>query len=766
MAMQEHQRATVERLKSKAQPHEPSRAPSALLDAALYQRWIDEIDLRRTWRTLWRWRGLIAAVTAFAAVLSIVVVESLTPVYTATTQIAIAPPQIPLFKADQQMVADLRGDSETVSTEVSIVRSRKIAQKTVLKLGLDSVPEFNPRPGLRQRVGAFIRDQNYIPLKSLDRFFPTQDDPEVGVDQKLNGVVDAVLDRLKVSNDGKSRVLTLSFPSTSPELAARIVNTIADFYITAQLDAKLDAAKRANLWLSDQVATLRQEVVASDEAAQKFRREHNLLRGQTSTITSQEISQVAAEAVTAHTKSLEAQSRLVQLQRSGLARGPAGLSTLPEVQQSQLIQNLSSQEAEASRRLADLLAHYGEKHPSVINLRAELSDIHRRLQSEMARVADSLRTEVANQQARENSLVAMLEKAKAAESRSNSDEVQLHELEREAEANKALYENFLQRFKETQSQTSFARADAEIISPAVTPADPTFPQKTVLIILSIMTGLVLGALLAMLSENMDVGLRSMEQVREILHLNPLGMIPTLAGEGKRSERQVLDHPLSSYSEALRTMQANIALSDIDSPQKTILITSSLPGEGKSTTALSLGHMMARDGQRTLLIDCDLRRPTLHKLSGANAGPGLVDLLLGRCDLSEIVQVNQESGLEIITAGNLPSVPPNLLASQRFQQLLKHMRQQYDIVLLDSAPVLAIADTRVLSSVADKTVFVVRWASTSRKVVAAALEQLQRAGCDLAGVVLTQVNVKGHAKDGFSDSVLYTGKLKHYYRSSS
>jgi capsular exopolysaccharide synthesis family protein len=224
--------------------------------------------------------------------------------------------------------------------------------------------------------------------------------------------------------------------------------------------------------------------------------------------------------------------------------------------------------------------------------------------------------------------------------------------------------------------------------------------------------------------------------------------------------------MSAYSEAFRTIQTNLLLSDVDARPKTVLITSSLPHEGKSTIALSLAQTMAREGQRVLLIDSDLRRPTVHKLSGTPSEPGLVDWLLEKCPLEAVVHVQSEGGLHIMPAGRLPSVPPHLLGSQRFRQALRQVGEHYDVVLLDSAPVLAIADTSVLAALADKTIFVMRWATTSRKVAASAVAQLHRAGADVAGAILAMVNVKSHAKDGFSDSVLYSGRLKHYYRDLS
>jgi capsular exopolysaccharide synthesis family protein len=360
----------------------------------------------------------------------------------------------------------------------------------------------------------------------------------------------------------------------------------------------------------------------------------------------------------------------------------------------------------------------------------------------------------------------MLDKMKGEAARSNRDEVELRDLDREAQANRTLYENFLQRFKETQGQDTFPQPDAAVISAAAVPLDPTSPQKVVITLLAAMTGLALGTLLALVCENRDVGVRSMEQVKALLGMHPLGLIPALPGVSKdrvRTGGEIRERPMSAYAEAIRTVYANFMLSDIDTTPKIVLVTSALPREGKSSTAAALAHAVAGQGARAVLVDCDLRHPTVHRMLHRRGANGLVDYLLGRAEPMDVIHRVTGTEIDVIPAGNVPETPPNLLGSRRFKAILQGLAEKYDMVILDSAPVLAVADTRVVSSFADKTIMVVRWATTSRKVAGSALEQLQAAGAQLAGVVLTQVDVKAHAKDGFADSGLYVGQLKHYYQ---
>lgn len=753
----------IERPEAELGPRTPRSPLGARSERSITSRVrIEDIDLRKMGQTILRWRVLVLSVVVACAIIGFAIVRSLTPIYTASTEVAVGPRETKVANL-VEVLSDLKGDAVTIATEIGVIHSRNIAQKTVFQLGLQTHPDFAaPSLGLRQRawnaiVAPFVSPESQLLFKA-----PAESDQE-----RLTRTIDIFLDRLKVSNDGKSRIITIAFQSRDPKLAAQVANTVADFYLVSQLDAKFDATRRANEWLSDRLAVLRQEVLASENLVETFRREHGLIRGQTSTITTQEVSQVAADLTAARAKRIEAQSRMAQVQKAGTRGGSnEDWNAVPEVLQNPLIQKLREQEAEAQRREADLLQQFGDKHPRVINVRGELASIRAKIAAEVGKIVDSLRSEVATQQAREASLSSALDRLKGEASQDNAAEVQMRDLDRTAQANRTLYENFLQRFKETQNQEKFAQPDAVILSMAQEPLAPSFPQRTVFVLLSILVGAIFGCLLALIVESRDVGIRSMEQVADLFKVTPLGMVPMVkrALRGQTTpDSEVLGRPTSAYSEAIRTLHTNLMLSDLDRLPKVVLVTSSIPAEGKSTIAASLGQMIARYGQKVVVVDCDLRRPRLHRILGMNGAPGLADWLLQNRQLSEIVQTEHSSGVHIVPAGRLPSTPPNLLNSGRFRSMLHSLRNHYDLVILDSAPVLSIADTRVLASLSDRVVFVTKWASTPRKVVATSLDYLLSAGAEIAGMVITQVNVRTHSKDGFSDSVLYAGTLKEYYR---
>jgi succinoglycan biosynthesis transport protein ExoP len=742
---------------------------------------LESVDIKRLWRAAWRWRGLVLWTTLALTALAVFIVFRLTPQYTASAQVLVGIQQVKIGKIEDllsQLKDNGNGNDEEIATEIGIVRSRGLAQKVVDKLHLDNDPEFNPALRPPSLISRLLAAQHIIP-QSWITALGTKETSTPGAD--MTKIIDNFEEKLKVSNDGHSRIITISFQSKNPITASQVANALADAYIVARLDARFEATKRANLWLADRLNSLRQEVQLSEDQVAKFRAANGLLQAQTPqmpgaqgmTLTMQEMSQVSAEAITAHTKYLEAQSRLAELQRSGVTKGGRATEaaikndSIMEVLQSPVIQNLRAQEADAARRAADLSAQFGDRYPSVINVRAELAQIRSNIQSQVARVIDSLRNEVATQQAREQSLNAMLVRMKADAARNGIAEVQLHDLERQAQADRTLYENFLTQYKETQSQDSFQQPDADIISRAVVPLLPSFPQKPVIILLSVLASLVVGVLLAAICENLDVAIRSMDQVRSLLKVHPLGMVPALGGvrrvAGNRPEHEVIDKPLSAYAEAIRGIHTNLMLADVDQRPRVVLVTSALPGEGKSTMTMSLAQMVARYGQRVIVIDGDLRRPAVHRLAGVSHKPGLIEWLINRNTLEEVIYSTGAGGIDVIPAGDQPQLPPNLLSSDRFRQLLRGLMERYDMIILDSAPVLAVSDTRVLATLAEQTLFVVRWASTSHKVAASAVRQLAEAGARIAGVALMAVDIKAHAKDGFTDSVLYSGRMREYYR---
>ncbi len=754
---------------------------------------IDPIEFARA---LWR-RKWVMLYAGFAVMLvAVMLIGALTPRYTATAYVEINPRQTRVVDFEA-VLSGLPADTATMETEIQILRSRKLAEKTVAKLGLERNPEFNP--GLRAESGfvglirsligaepvaepvaaepakattaentteSALRERSFLD-RALSYFGPKRRpaaSAETAVRDEREKVIDSFLQRLTVLPEGRSRVIAISVESENPRIAAAAANTLADFYIVAQLEAKFEATKRASAWLSERVFELRVEVDRAEQEVEAYRQRSGLIQGGSdATLASEQVSDLNRQFVTEGTKLAEAEARLRQVEQ--LLGQSSGIESMAEVLDSQVIRDLRRQEAEVERLVAELSTEFGDKHPRMINARAELRDLRTKVKIEVDKIVQGLRNEVAVARARSRSMGGSLENLKSEVGRLNASEVQLRAFEREASASRALLEQLLARSKETSSQEDFQQADASIVSEAAAPELPSFPKKTLLLLVSFVFASIASVAVAMVLEYLDLGFRSMDQIERQLGVAPLGLVPALKGIrsiGKSPQDYILENPTSAYGESVRSMHTNLLLSDLVKRPKVVLLTSALPNEGKTSMAVSLGRLQAQVGQRVVIVDCDVRQPSVHKALNMEPGPGLVQCLLGEAGVEDVIQQDPESGVFVLQAGGTPPNPPDLFDSIPMQKLLTTLARKYDLVILDSAPLLAVSDTLFLARLADKTVLIVRWVRTRRETVKLALNKLLDAKSDVAGVLLSMVDVKGHAQYGFSDSGAYHGKLTKYY----
>jgi len=505
-------------------------------------------------------------------------------------------------------------------------------------------------------------------------------------------------------------------------------------------------------------------VLASDQAVAAYREQNKIYASDAkgTQITTQQMGELNTQLIGASAERAQKEARLRQFQAS--AKSGTVAADAPEVLNSPLIGKLREQETEIIRREADLSARYGDRHPALINVRAELRDVRRQIGAEINKVIGTLAQEVEIARAREANLQANFQKLQQQANQTGNAEVKLRELDREAQANRTLYESFLARFKETAEQQDMQQPDARIIARADSPVDPSFPNKKLFIAMALLGSALVGIFLAIVIERLDNGFRSTEQVEQLTGLSGLGMVPAVPGRerlGCSPEDYLLKKPTSSFAESIRSVRTAILYSHVDQPPKAILVTSAVPEEGKSLLSLSLARSSAKAGQKVLLIDADLRRPKLTKLLKGNNDATLAELFAGQKTAEEVLNVDAESGLHFICGrAGMPN-PQDMLASQHMRDFVRSVSAHYDLVIIDSPPVFAASDSLVLSRIVDATVFVVRWEQTPRQVVIGALKQLQSVGGNIAGLVLSRVNVKKHAKFGYGDHGYYYGKYKEY-----
>jgi len=731
-------------------------------------------DVLSIGRVLLRHKVLIAVTTLVLTTTAAAVTLSLTPKYSAIAYIMIEPGQTKIVDAIEAVMAGATADAQAVESETRVLQSRNLAERVVNKLQLDKDPEFNgalrppglfarylgpPKAFVSARVAA-IRQWLTAMLGGAAPEAPDATDPS----QRLRAkVVDSVLGDLSVSVDGRSRVIGVTFTSENPEKAARIVNTLADLYIVGQLDSKFEAARTASQWLNDRLAELRQQVETSEAAAEQYRTERGLISNGDVTITTQEATDIGAQLAVARSQRAEAEARLHEVQAA--VTKPGGTAATSAVLGSGLIQSLRVQEAEVQRKISELRQQLGQNHPNLLSAEAELTQIRSKIGVEVAKIVEGLKNEVNAAGAREASLSASLERLKGEAGEQNQAEVRLHALDREATAGRTLLQTFLQRAQETNSQETFQQPDAHIVSKASTPRVPTFPKTTMFLVAGFMGSAIIGAFLALLAEYMDRSFRSEEQMEEASGVPSLGLVPSLKrswGKGRRAPTYVVQHPASVYVESIRNLYTGLRLSNGDHWPRTILIASSLPDEGKTTVAASLAGLLSVTGLKTIIVDTDLRNAGVQKALAVAAGPGLADYLRLRLPLESVVQRDEETGIHAITAGSRAFDRPDLLGTDRMKELLGLLAERYEAVILDSAPLLAVSDARILVRMVEKTVFLVRWGDTDRDAALRGLHQVVAAGGNVAGTMLTMVNLEKYAKYRYGTFGRYYPRIKGYY----
>ena len=682
------------------------------------------------------------------------VVKSVKPRYTAEATLLIGPRQEQVLDL-KAVLAGLSGDSEAIESEVQVLRSRKLARAVVQELHLDNYPEFAAPvagPGALSRAAANALAEARGRWNGLaQRFAPalTLPDPAPEPQAKLRDPVVQATEmfqrRLGIAARGHSRVISVTFDSDDPELAAAGANAVVNTYIADQLRAKRDATSSAHRWLEDRVAEMRQQVINADQEVASYRRRAAITQGRTGTLLSEQISTLGEQVVQARVARGSAEARLKAFQQHGTRP-----DSLPEVSASPTVQALRAQESVAQAQVAELSRTYGDSHPKVAAARAALGAIAARTGTETSRIAGTLADEARTAAAREAALAASLTKLRQEVDTGTDSEVELRALQHEAEANRALYDRLLARSRETNVEGGLQKPDAQVVSKADAPDLPSFPNPVLILPVFFIASCIATVLLVFAVEAIDSGFATLEQVEDRLGMPALGLLPRVkgarrllgrltggAGEGRNSEAM-------RFTEALRGLHTSLMLSGPERP-KVVLVTSALPGEGRSTVVLALARLMAGCGKRVVMVDCDLHRPDLHRACGVSMGPGLLDCLVEGIPVQDVLQVDRSSPALVVSAGSKGAGATDMFSSERMRRLLEELRERFDLVLLDSSPVLAVSETRNLCRVADTTMLVARWHHTACNTVAAGLRQILGAGGHVTGVVLSDVDMRRYAR---------------------
>jgi capsular exopolysaccharide synthesis family protein len=667
--------------------------------------------------------------------------NTLTPQQTGTT---------PVFSAD----------SSAVDTQARILQSRSLLGEVVDQLHLDQDPEFN---GALQPPSLILQVQRAVGLAP-----PPQEDTPLSKQRERESVIDAVQHGETVKRLETTYTIDVAFTSQSPQKAQTIANAIVQRYLTQLIEAKYNDLGRGAAFLNSRLTELRDDVQKADAAVQQYKIANNLMSAAGATLTEQEITNLDTQVAQARAQQAEQDARLSTAEKQ-LAAGSNG-GDVGEAMSNPVISGLRSQRAQYSAQLADLEAHYGPKFPDVIKTRQAVHDLDNQIASEIQRTISNLKAQSEIAHSRTAAIVASSSATKSTLAGNNRALVRLDELQSNDDAARAVYDAFLSRYKEAIAKEGNEQADARAVSQADLPTAPSSPNKRLAFIIAVVLGFVAAVGSVVVMELLTRGVSSAADIEQALDLPCLGEVPTLAStlEGRVSSKRapspqsyVIDKPLSRFSEAFRNLRAAIAASRPGAPPQVVAITSALPDEGKTTTALCLARTAALAGSRVILIDCDLRQRSLGRVLDKEPTAGLLEVLNGEVDLKSVIVTDVGTSASFLPLAKSAFTPRDVFGAQAMTDLLAHLRSHFDLILLDTAPALAVADTRVLCPKADAVVFVTRWRRTSRKAALMALRALSDGGAYISGVALTQVNVREQARVGEGASYYYRAYKKYY-----
>ncbi|MDP1628165.1 polysaccharide biosynthesis tyrosine autokinase [Parvibaculum sp.] len=695
---------------------------------------IGDISPWEVLRGIWARKEIIACTFAGFMAVAVIWLMTVVPTYTVETRIMLSPRAGEISTFDAENTPSLP-DTETLQSEIQVLTSRPLVARLITDLGLAANPEFNPAlhaPGFFGRIA--------VAFGIRDRQPPTD----------IEEITDVVLSRLEVYQKTSSRVIAIVFTSPDPRMAAIVPNRLAELYIAQQIEQRAGVNSDATKWLAEQITELRAKVQESEAAVEAFRTRSGLFLTNGSTLPQQQLTDLNSQLSVAEADRAAAQAKLGNA-RELLASGNA-VNSAAEVLQSPLIQNLRQQEVALRAQIAQMSEALLPTHPKMQEAQANLADLGFQIEKEVRKIIDALENEARVAGARVNSLRASLTRLQRRMGELNQDEVKLRALQRDADTNRALLESFLRRYQEAnaRSEADGQAANARIVSRAQQPSEPTFPRMKSALMLAAIAGLIFSFLVAFMIEVFSRGFRAGDQVERATGMPFLGLVPELETQ-KGTAYPALDivrDPAGLYAEAIRALQGNVLLARVgDRRARTVLVTSAIAGEGKTSTAASLARVFAMGGYRTIIIDADLRDPSLHEALGARRLPGLSDLLVGRAAFQHVIRQDNASYAHVIQAGTPVPNPTAALASSQMLWVLNALQQTYDYVIIDSPAAMAAADAQVLAKIADVTVLVVKWSGTNRRIVARALKLLSAASSRRVGILLTRVNLKRYRRYG-------------------
>ncbi|WP_338412948.1 polysaccharide biosynthesis tyrosine autokinase [uncultured Sphaerotilus sp.] len=688
------------------------------------------------WRSIKKRKWPVLGLATALAALGAAVAFSMTPIYRSTATVLIEPGK-PKFLSMEDMLGGAMQTKEHYQTQVEILKSREVALRTVNSMKLWTDPQFDPR---KSDVSVTAKIKSMVGLTA-----PQKDWTEESL---ADSSVKPLMTNLTVEPVRLSQLVKVSFDSSDAKLAARVANDISSNYIDSDRDAKFKLAQSLNGWLEKRATTLRENLLESEKALQAYREEKGLinLSGSAQGLAGMQIGEV-------NQRLAEARARRMQLEGTYnmvANTSNSDYSNVPSVANNPTVQEALRQEAVAQKLVAELSENLGPNHIKMQEAQSSLASAQRYLAQQRRSVARSMVQEYNLARQAEKSLETALASATGGVQDVNRKEFQLQVLEREVSSNKQLYDLFMGRAKEMDAGSDLQAAVARVVDPAVVTTNPVRPNKGQIILVAFVLGLMIGAMGAVLLERMDNTIKGSESAEIKLQQPVLAVLPALTGEALENVATMfIREPNSHHAEAIRTARTGIQLSDVDQRHRLIMVTSSVPSEGKTSTSINLALALAQT-KRTLLIDADMRRPQVGIRLGLAAGAkGLSNLVTGASTLKDCVHQIEGSSLLVMPSGDVPPNPLDLLLSQRFKDVLRHLQPQLDFIIIDTPPVELVSDASAVAPMVTSTIYVVRATETPVPVIRKGLSRLQRSGANIMGVIVNGLN--------FDDAQRYYGE---------
>jgi succinoglycan biosynthesis transport protein ExoP len=740
--------------------------------------------LRRNYLTI-----IISTSLTFAA--SFAVLKVVPPTYTAQVKVLLGSSKASALQS-QSIVDDTPADIES---QIEVLKSKAIATNVINQLNLTADPDFNRKSGPLYSAVTAVRQRLAITPQTFDA------DP-------MDELLDEFQKRLSASRIGMSNVIEVSYNAGNPNRAAVIANGIVKAYFDDQLKAKTDEHRTATAWLHDRLQELGNDALVAERAVNDLKTKSNIVSADGKLMDEAQVAALNTSLVAARTHTSDAMTRLNRFESilassdgetfsldnldaaPGNSSGPAE-NALASASQSnnQILIYLRQQYIEYARREYEYSARYGNDHQAVTNLRAAMKSIRQTIFDEVRRLSKIARSDFEEAKQLQKEIERQLTDAISQSRNTNSAALSIRELETSAKGYRSLYESFLQRYMGTVQQGSFPITEARVISPATPPQKKTKPNTIVLLALGLFGGVALGVVLGIAREMMKRGFHTTAHVEERLHLRCLSVVPLLrnrkvarltakpvmlpgqadadAGQRTFSGRSgtswvATAMPLSRFAESIRSIRLAIDLDSKPSSSKVVGLTSALPDEGKSTIAASLAQLLASSGKRVIVVDCDLRNPSLTATFAPDAQAGITDIVSANRSLEDTVWTNSETRFDFLPGRKeLVSDATDLLCKEQTKKLFQKLRKTYDYVIVDLPPLAPVVDARAISALLDSFILVVEWGRTPADVVKHALNTAPNVHDALLGVVLNKTNMKAMKRYASHYGDYYNNA--HYFR---